>query len=376
MSVSLKRNFTCLKEGDEKIRLLFKCHNLDMNYPLYDSYDKSFLGVSLFDFILAPLTMFMNVVVLFTIYKHKSLHNKPANCIIFSLALSDMLTGLFTQPIKGIVMLNIFKCEPNCAFNIAALQLSYSLGIVSYLTLSLITLERYIAIIHPYKYQQLTTSNKLVIRLIIGIWLLATLTTGLSFLTPQMLLQRLFAIGISVVSFALCVTAHVKIVRTVNGIQRNIRRQQTTARGTSLSAIDGGTRFVANRTNVMSKATAVALSVLIVMSLCYLPSAVFTALRFFGMDNDFVRVFQDWTNSFVLMNSTINPLIYCFQMKDMRRKAYEIIKPRRSTRISECTRGEIGPHKEISGQRGRQHVQNHRIEAKTKETQKRDTTIF
>ena len=321
--MSLQSNFTCLSRNNESIRLLFHCHNLQMNYPLYNAYKYSFLGVALFDFCLAPVAAISNLLILIAICRNKSLQTTPY-CVIFSLALSDMITGFLTQPIKGSITLNIFYCKPICATHVAALQLSYSLGIVSFLSLSLITLERYVAIFYPYRYQEFTVDKSFIVKLIVAIWVLAAVMTGLSFLTYQMILQRVFAIVVIILSLVFSISAHVRIVRVVKRIQRQVIEQQSAWRDCQ-DQIAANSATNKSKAGINTKATRVAVSVLIAMFICYIPSGIFTTLRFFGTANDFIRAAHDWTQSFVLFNSSINPFLYCFQLSEMRRHVLDLV---------------------------------------------------
>ena len=355
----------------------FHCLNVKAYYPLDEAFIKSYVVMMVFDSILAPVAAGLNGLILVVIFKNKCLQTVP-NCILVSLAVSDMIAGLLIQPMKAKVLSQILWGKVVCGLYITALQLGYLIGMTSYLSLTLLAFERYVAIFHPFKYHELTARRGIVFWPILGIWIFSVLVAFSSFLTPQMTIMRLFVIVLIPVVILWSSFVHIRaclLVKRINtqtptvtgstvnkdaenagnqvsftGTHVSGIGQETVLNGQITNANEAGgncitalsieqhrkeaakhrskkpsTTIKRQRTNL--KATRLAFLILVVLLLCYIPSCVLSVLRdYAGVDSRLVHGIHDWGTSFVLLNSTLNPLIYCWQLSEMRIKIIALFK--------------------------------------------------
>lgn len=95
----------------------------------------------------------------------------PSNMILASLTVSDGLTGLISVPLLLICM-GTYRNEPCLA---SAMFIRF-ISILSAVHILLLTLDRYVFIVHPHKYYDIVRKGR-VLLVIIAIWLMAILVT-------------------------------------------------------------------------------------------------------------------------------------------------------------------------------------------------------
>uniref|UniRef100_A0A8C4RKH1 G-protein coupled receptors family 1 profile domain-containing protein n=1 Tax=Erpetoichthys calabaricus TaxID=27687 RepID=A0A8C4RKH1_ERPCA len=99
------------------------------------------------------LTFYGNLVVIISISHFKQLHT-PTNVLVLSLALADCMIGIIVMPIMVIQFIETCWYFGNTSCVIYSIALGFSV-----INLSVIAIDRYIAICHP-----LTYSNKITVR--------------------------------------------------------------------------------------------------------------------------------------------------------------------------------------------------------------------
>ena len=358
-------------------RVQIKCLNIALNYPLYGSYTYNWIAVATLDMTTAFLALTLNFLTLFVIFKYRSLHN-ITNYILCSLAVSDMLTGMLSQPIKGIQTIMITMCKPSCILHVVGVQIGYFLAIASCLTLFLISLERYMAIFHVYRYHKSASNKVIIVKLIFLIWIISAMVVSLSFFTPGMAFERYFLALAGPLSFMWgafvqfrCLrlirkihsedSQRLKKVRNVAGLQKekvscdsvdsnnhtavnnykvNYQADGNYCRPTSHDEVLDevshtsyhreqhvevkqkyrvpANKYVNKRPN--SKATKMAAMILLSMLICYTPSTILITWRQISYLPGAMLALFDWCQSLVLLNSVFNPLIYCWYTRKMRKK--------------------------------------------------------
>jgi len=361
----------------------FQCVNSKGMYPVGKEFRANYILMMSFDAALAPISFLLNLLVLLVLAKHRSLRTVP-NCILISLAFSDMTTGLLIQPMKALFLSFILQQQFHCTLYLTALVLGYLVGMASYLSLTLMAIERYIAIFYPFRYQEMTSSRLVVVKPLAAIWIFSATIMGLSFLTPQMSVMRLFVIALIPISIVWTAFVYIRVsilVKRMNNQvaplnQSDVDEHSTSAvfttrerKSTFLSGrkdtiltddcnhtvnigenegqsskrkvTDGkkGRRFQAQQNRSNSKATRLVVIIMITICLCYFPSCILTFLRDYAkLDYLWIKGVHDWGTSFVLLNSTLNPIIYCLKLKDMRKKMKQMLRGWWQTlcRLKEC----------------------------------------
>ena len=278
------------------------------NHDSLSLYVSSVITV-VFNSITCPLTFLLNVLVIMAVKRTSRLQTK-ANMLLACLAVTDAFTGLLTQPLfivwKAFYLLKV----PNeYAVGIAHLCVLRGLTICSALHLMLVTCERLIAIRFTYHHPHLVTERNIKVAVII-FWLISI---------PNMVVGRedfnnfekfrsvlnFLAVFIVVSCVFFVVFAYVILYREVHRQRQHIKNQQLPQEEQQRIA----------KENKALKTTVLVVGAVLV---CYVP-VILTVLVFylFGLDNGSC-VYCPWVNTFIMSNSFINPMIYCWRQKEMR----------------------------------------------------------
>lgn len=245
---------------------------------------------------------FANLLVLVAIRRTPSLHS-PSNALLFGLALSDLGVGLIVHPlfftqICGKVMRNedVF-CEAGIAVEITA----NALCIIS-------LLDRYLALLLHLRYKEPITIKRVII--VTGIiWIIGAFSGTLWLYKPEMVKANIMII--IVVCFFVATFSYIQIYRVVS---RHYRREVTLK--CSLEQ-DRNREQAVN----MASFTSHALSTFWVYCffiVCYLPYlCVVVAITRTGLSIP-KRFAYDATATLVFINSSLNPLVYCWRLRDIR----------------------------------------------------------
>lgn len=262
-----------------------------------------------------------NLLVLISIWKTPSLHS-PSNVLLFSLALSDFVVGLLVQPLFVTFSIAQMKDLPD-TFCISAISLSIigsTLGSVSLLTITAISCDRYLALRLHLRYYEIVTTKRAV-ALIVGIWLICG-TCSISMVWQPT--EDIFKVFFPVVVFlSLCITsfAYCKIYGIVRYHQVQIQIQAH-AQSWQHSEDQSSPTMVH-----LGKSAFNVFLVFCVLLLCYLPYlcvAVVVGVK--GLSTKHIQTVHELTWSFMLMNSCLNPLVYCWRIAEIRRAVWATLK--------------------------------------------------
>ena len=120
--------------------------------------------------IIGAITVIGNSLVLIAIYKNHRLRT-VTNCFIASLALADLLVGIVVAPLAALSYLGLPHNFYGCVFTNSIV---IALTVVSIFNLLAVACERFVAIRHPFAYQEyLTMKRAIVINIVV--WILGIL---------------------------------------------------------------------------------------------------------------------------------------------------------------------------------------------------------
>ena len=290
------------------------CDTVQFYYKFENISHFNVIAVATFNFIMSPFTSFFNFLALYTIYKRRKLRTL-SNLILCNLALTDLLTGCLTQPFFGVLMLTSAFCVKFCFINTFTIIVGNLLSSISMASLFLITLDRHLSIFHPFYYEKVKDNKQKLFIMIIGLWIsnLGMVCAGLA--TPDMLVLAIGSSTFAALIFTWSLYVNIRTALVVRKIQRDIAAHTVSDEGNTNTRSRG-------RSEVSSRVTRVAFTILASMFVCYLPFVAFTLIemRLQSPFNAWV-----WISTLVFLNSTINPLVYCWQMREIREEMKVII---------------------------------------------------
>lgn len=283
------------------------------------------ISTCVFNAVSCAFTLIGNILVFVGVLGKQDLHTVHYTSILF-LAGTDLMVASIAQP--AFVIFQATKLR-HSGFSCVALAVYTSTVFLctglSILTLIIITVERYFAIFHPFKYQQLVTTSRLVC-VIFTIWFLWTLFISLVRFTTRTTTSTLGTIATILILSCLLITLFVYLkVQKLVLRNRRVTVAQPTLSGVTESC-NGETRQRQNIPETKSSRTVGILTG--TLALCLLPTIVASAILQTKATKaeTLYHVIYPLTDTAVILNSTLNPFVYVFRSNVIRRSIRDTLK--------------------------------------------------
>ena len=272
----------------------------------------TYIANCVFNSFLSFTAILLNIITIHAIRKTSSLP-KPLRTLLVSLAVSDLGVGLFVQPFYTALLVKWLQHSiPNCTTYKAFSLLGVVLTAASFFGVVAVTVDRFLAIHLHLRYQELVT-HKRVLAVTISIWVLSVLIS-LTLLWVSPAIRALF-LGIIFFGLLLATVLYIRIYLVV-------RRHNN-----EIQAIHDQAQQADEMTNFPSivKTAVGVFYVYLVFLFCYLPSfIILVALTIVGPSDVLKRLFF-FSSILVYLNSSLNPVIYCWKMRHIRHVVMEIL---------------------------------------------------
>ena len=250
-----------------------------------------------------------NTLVLIALHKESSLH-PPSKLLLRSLATTDLCVGLISEPLTVIYWMSISNEKWNiCPFALMAQFItSYILCGVSVATLTAISVDRLLALLLGLRYRQVVTLKRAYL-IVITLWVLPAVFSTLWFWNPFITLWY------GVIGIPLCLVisifSYTKIFVTLRHHNTQIQQPNQT-----------------NQLNIARYKRAVSTAIWLQLTLvaCYLPYGVASAFVTNGGESSSVSYAWIYATTLVLSNSSINPILYCWKLEEVRQAVKDTIR--------------------------------------------------
>ncbi|XP_028401501.1 cannabinoid receptor 1-like [Dendronephthya gigantea] len=284
----------------------FKCDipfNLSQDFTSFDT--ASFISrvtiAGVLGILILP-TIFMNIIILVAIFKNRNFW-RSSHILIGFLAVTDAIVGTFSMPLFLSTILielfygkSAFYKKAYCMLSEAALNCG-DLGMGwSFITITTITFERYVAIFAPFWYRKYVRTSG-VVKATLFSWLIWAV--AVVFLIVKTSLE--FALGVSililvVVVYFLAVPAFIRIFRLLKKIESSRIPEAE------------------SRPRVDHKGSMTCAIMLFCLIFCYTPLLVVTAVILVrGVSEMLLTYLLPWARLMLLANSFCNPIIYMYR---------------------------------------------------------------
>ena len=251
------------------------------------------------------LSIIGNALVLFAILRTPSIRS-PSVIFLSNLAVSDLLVGLVVEPAYIAEQIVRTVTVPTKAVK----TMGFAGCGVSLWTITAITVDRFLALYYHLQYPNLMTTSR-AIYTIITIWCIITLFS-FSILWSLRIYYVLAAFCITI-CLLVCLVCFIKIYRIVRRHQLQIHVQQ--------QAVENSTDTNKQQIRQSTRKAKNIFIYFLAMILCYSPfSIVVIILGFTGVD---LKVILTFSFTVVLMNSSINPFLYCWRMTELRSAVFK-----------------------------------------------------
>ena len=258
--------------------------------------------------ITCPFTFILNVLVIAAVKRRPRLQSN-ANIMLACLAVTDVLTGLTAQPLYAIWMTLKTLGISNSALYLVYELFFTTLAPCSFLHLALVVLERLVAIKFPFRYHHVVTMRN--IKLAVPFcWVYGILyCMVLQFGDNKFMMYYIWVALPFVSCFVFIIVSYLVLYFETRRHQRRIKTQQLPREDVE--------RYVTD-----NRALKTTVYVVGSVSLCLVPMCVYYLLRAFG-----VHLVKEsnraMLRTFLMLNSFLNPLIYCWRQKEMRQYLFK-----------------------------------------------------
>ena len=267
--------------------------------------------------ITAPVTSLLNGLVIIAV-KTKSRLKTKSNIALGRLATTDCFMGVIGQPTfiaLNIVILQVEGSNTYCFIRKLSNAVVTVLGRASLLHLALIYLDRYIAIKHPYRYTNMVTTSRILCSSAF-VWIVALVSTATPFFSNNNPLGQL-SNGSTIIEFS-CAE---NIIFCQVVLYYEARRQEKQIAAHNVSE-DGRQKFVKEK-----KALELTTTALFLLVVSFSPLIVVTILIRISFIQSIhaARIAKKTAGFLILLNSLINPVIYCIRRRQFRVAFIEIL---------------------------------------------------
>ena len=272
-----------------------------------------------FNSFLSYTTIILNIVTIHAIRKTASLP-KPLRTLLLSLAASDVGVGLLVQPLYISSLVSCLKRKRiDCISNEGVLAVVILFCASSVFNVVTISVDRFLAVHLHLRYQELVT-HKRVIAAVISIWLLSAIISS-SVFWDTYIISRVIWLVIMTVCLIVVVTVYWRIYIV-------LKRHKNQIRGLQIQEVQQGVQNgdVSNFLKLRKSALGT-FYVCIVFLICYLPSYILSFL-FLARLLSSISYYKAWphTTTLFFLNSSLNPVIYCWKMGPIRRTLMDIMR--------------------------------------------------
>ena len=252
-----------------------------------------------------------NILILIALHKVTSLH-LPTKLLFQCLAITDLGVGLISQPLFATVLLIDYR------------NVNWSVILYNYLSIifcgvsmnisTALSLDRLLALLLGLRYRHVVTLKR--VRIAVACCWLTTLVTALViFLTARKIFPKIGIISI-MLSVIISLFSYTKIVLKLpqhqTSVQENVHQGIANAGGVPINL-------------EQFKRTVISIALVqIALVACYVPFFITLILvQLNGIPN---KVFLLLSSTFVYLNSSLNPFLYCWRIKEVRRAVLGTIK--------------------------------------------------
>ena len=293
------------------------CNQSSQFFPIFTELEdlrSTFITNCVFNIFLTYTAFMLNIVTIYAIYKTSTMPN-TLKTLLLSLAFSDAAVGLFSQPLYTFFLINWLRLDnPSCnAKQVRTISSTLFSG-ASFLGVVAVSVDRFLAVHLHLRYQELVTHRRVVI-VVIVIWVYNAFLSLMILWGPLGTLDVVGMINFAF-SFIITLVVYIRIYLTMRRHKNHIQSMQIRNEAQS--------EEIKNFT-VLIKSTAGIFYVYLVFLICYLPYFICKAvIQIYGSSIVLKKLYL-YSLTLVFLNSSLNPVIYCWKMKHIRHTIIDIL---------------------------------------------------
>ena len=275
----------------------------------------TFIANCIFNNFLTHTSIILNIMTIYAIHKTSAIA-KTLKTLLLSLAISDVAVGLFNQPLYTFFLVKWLQLDNlNCNIYQVLSIAGYLFSAVSFLGVVAVSVDRFLAVHLHLRYQELVTHRRVVV-VVIGKWLCSAFVSSIA-LWGLPSARNITESVVAAFGFIITFVVYTRIYLTVRRHKNQIHSMQVQ----EVAHSDEIKNFI-----VLLKSTVGIFYVYLVFLICYLPFFICKAvIRIYG-SSIALKQFFFYSLTLIYLNSSLNPVIYCWKMRHVRHAIMDILR--------------------------------------------------
>jgi len=274
----------------------------------------SYIVLSFLNIFLAITATLGNTLIFLALGRRSCLHG-PSRLLIRCLTITDLCVSLISQPLAALHAISILTGHLRIyLFTVVSSYVTSAvLSGVSLFILTFISIDRLLALSLGVRYRQTVTTKRVRI-FVIFIWAVNIANAIIRFLGNTFVFYIVCVAGIflCVVVSTIC---YVKICRTLR-----VQRKKVWATVSEGPPNERSQLHVERYKKTVSSALWVHFTLLV----CYLPYSIVSGLK--AITGETFADAEGFTATLIFFNSSVNPVLYCWRIKEVRQAVKETIR--------------------------------------------------
>ena len=283
--------------------------------------DSSLIVNSVFNAFLSNTAIMLNIITIHALRKTSSLP-KPLKTLFLSLAVSDLSVGLLVQPLYVSVRCLFVTLKENGEKNptlkftndVLAVTSTF-LCYASFFSVTALTADRFLSIHLHLRYQELVTHRR-VVAVVTSMWMFSAIFSLLWLWNP-----KIYSILTGIILTACLILTALFNCKIYLAVRRHTNQIQVL----QVQQVGQNEDVLANTARQIKSAVGT-FYVFFVFLVCYLPyisiNTVYAITKAVTPRNPL----WEYTLTLVFLNSSLNPLVYCWKMRHIRHAIMNILR--------------------------------------------------
>ena len=293
------------------------CETLVQYFPFTSEYEelrRSYIANCVFNNFLTYLAVMLNIVTFYAIRKTQSLP-KTTKTLLLSLVVSDVGVGLFVQPFYTSLLVSwLQRNSPSCLTYRMFSNVGLFFSQASFAGVVAVSVDRFLAVNLHLRYKELVT-HKRVLAVVISIWVFSAFASFIRLSGVRFIQPVIQYIGI-LLGLVVITGVYIKLYFVVRRHKTQIQSLQ----------VQRGPRGEITQTASRIKSAVAIFYVYVAFLVCCLPYVICVSIIQFNGPSVTLKGFHLFSLTLIFLNSSLNPLIYCWKMRHIRHAIVDILR--------------------------------------------------
>ena len=288
-----------------------------LHWEIYQT--PSFVLISIFslNIFLAITATLGNTLILISLHKVSSIH-PPTKFLLRCLAMTDFCVGIIVQPLFAAFLMEIASGKWYILYMTLS-TLNFTFCGFSLTTATVICVDRLLALLLGLKYRHTVTLRR--VRCFVVCLLLAVTVIGFIYSLSSQVFGNSAGFVVIITSLFLSVFSHAKIFLKLRQHQAQVRRQH-------VGREQGNGGGISLNIERYKKIVCTIAWVQLALLSCYLPMFVFLIMSTVAIADWYKvgSIFHISALTVVYFNSTLNPILFCWKIREVREAVKTTVK--------------------------------------------------